>query len=312
MAKQKRKKKHDPSKLLRAHSSLADDFLVYSIDGISSGVKSASTLQSMKVNFTQHHALTRCRNKFRFAVGCAWRDENGKDYFTYTVADTVSAHVGNDLTPTLLKMAREHGREVGKDNFLTTFYFATSDADYDFSDEVVWQLLDMHGTWSQLITWREYVINEAITMNQHIKKTKLDETQVGGGHYCKLEIQPRHVIVPLQLPWDLGNAIKYVIRHADKNGRQDLMKAWDYVARMRAEGQGSFQQRRLLKSHKELFAKFMAQFDDNTQAVLNAMWQVYCDKITSTAQFNEGMSAILFEINQLCKECYGDNAYDAQ
>lgn len=148
-------------------------------------------------------------------------------------------------------------------------------------------------------------------MNQHIKKTKLDETQVGGGHYCKLEIQPRHVIVPLQLPWDLGNAIKYVIRHQDKNGRQDLMKAWDYVARMRADGQASFPQRRLLKSHKELFAKFMAQFNDDTQAVLNAMWQVYCDKITSTAQFNEGMSAILFEINQLCKEHYGANAYDA-
>lgn len=312
MAKQKRKKKHDPNKLLRPLRALADNFIVFSIDGISSGVKSASTLQTVRISMTEHDVLTKFKNKYRFAVGSAWRDEHGKDHFTYTVADTATAYMGNDITPTLLSMAREHGNEVGKNNFLTTFYFATTNMDYDFSDEVVWKLLNMEGTWSQLITWREYVINEAITMNQHIKKTKLDETQVGGGHYCKLEIQPRHVIVPLQLPWDLGNAIKYVIRHQDKNGRQDLMKAWDYVARMRADGQDSFPQRRLLKRHKELFVKFMAQFDDNTQAVLNAMWQVYCDKITSTAQFNEGMSAILFEINQLCKECYGDNAYDAQ
>ena len=311
MAKQKRKKKHDPNKLLRPLRALADNFIVFSIDGISSGVKSASTLQTVRISMTEHDVLTKFKHKYRFAVGSAWRDEHGKDHFTYTVADTVTAYMGNDITPTLLSMAREHGREVGKNNFLTTFYFATTNMDYEFSDEVVWKLLNMEGTWSQLITWREYVINEAITMNQHIKKTKLDETQVGGGHYCKLEIQPRHVIVPLQLPWDLGNAIKYVIRHQDKNGRQDLMKAWDYVARKRADGQDSFPQRRLLKRHKELFEKFMAQFDDNTQAVLNAIWQVYCDKIASTEQFNEGMSAILFEINQLCKEHYGANAYDA-
>lgn len=312
MAKQKRKKKHDPNKLLRPLRALADNFIVFSIDGISSGVKSASTLQTVRISMTEHDVLTKFKHKYRFAVGSAWQDEHGKDHFTYTVADTATAYMGNDITPTLLSMAREHGREVGKNNFLTTFYFATTNMDYEFSDEVVWKLLNMEGTWSQLITWREYVINEAITMNQHIKKTKLDETQVGGGHYCKLEIQPRHVIVPLQLPWDLGNAIKYVIRHQDKNGRQDLMKAWDYVARMRADGQASFPQRRLPKSHKELFAKFMAQFNDDTQSVLNAMWQVYCDKITSTEQFNEGMSAILFEINQLCKEHYGANAYDAQ
>lgn len=311
MAKQKRKKKHDPNKLLRPLRALADNFIVFSIDGISSGVKSAGTLQTVRISMTEHDVLTKFKHKYRFAVGSAWRDEYDKDHFTYTVADTATLYMGNDITPTLLSMAREHGREVGKSNFLTTFYFATTNMNYDFSDEVVWKLLNMEGTWSQLITWREYVINEAITMNKHIKKTKLDETQVGGWHYCKLEIQPRHVIVPLQLPWDLGNAIKYVIRHQDKNGRQDLMKAWDYVARMRADGQASFPQRRLLKSHKELFAKFIAQFNDDTQTVLNAMWQVYCDKITSTEQFNEGMSAILFEINQLCKAHYGANAYDA-
>lgn len=174
MAKQKRKKKHNPTKLLRPLRVLADNFIVFSIDGISSGVKSARTLQSVKISFTERDVLTRCKNKYRFAVGCAWRDEHGKDYFTYTVADTAEAHLGNDTTPTLLSTAREHGREVGKDNFLTTFYFATTDMTYDFSDEVVWKLLDMESTWSELITYREYEIAKETTTNQHNGDTKHD------------------------------------------------------------------------------------------------------------------------------------------
>lgn len=174
MAKQKRKKKHNPTKLLRPLRVLASNFIVFSIDGISSGVKLADTLQSVKISFTEHDVLTKCKHKYRFAVGCAWRDEDGKDYFTYTVADTTEAHLGNGITPTLLSMAREHGREVGKDNFLTTFYFATADINYDFSDEVVWQLLNMEGTWSKLITWREYEIAKETTTNQHNGDTKHD------------------------------------------------------------------------------------------------------------------------------------------
>ncbi len=52
------KRNTTPLNFFDAHSSLADNFLVYSIDGISSGVKSASTLQSVKVNFTQHRTNT--------------------------------------------------------------------------------------------------------------------------------------------------------------------------------------------------------------------------------------------------------------
>jgi hypothetical protein len=174
MAKQKRKKKHDPNKLLRPLRALADNFIVFSIDGISSGVKSASTLQTVRISMTEHDVLTKFKHKYRFAVGSAWRDEHSKDHFTYTVADTATAYTGNDITPTLLSMAREHGREAGSDNFLTTFYFATTDMTYDFSDEVVWKLLDMEGTWSELITLREYEIAKETTMNQHNGDTKHD------------------------------------------------------------------------------------------------------------------------------------------
>ena len=82
MAKQKRKKKHVPNKLLRPLRALADNFIVFSIDGISSGVKSASTLQTVRISMTEHDVLTKFKHKYRFAVGSAWRDEHDKDHFT--------------------------------------------------------------------------------------------------------------------------------------------------------------------------------------------------------------------------------------
>lgn len=309
MAKEKRKKKYDPSKLLRSRSAHANDYIVFSVDGLASGVKDTRTLTSLRLDPTQFHLLTHCKNRYRFAVGCAWRDENGKDYFTYTVADTVHQHLGEELTPVLQHMAKEHAHEIGHNNFLTTFYFATSDINFDFSDDVMWKLLKQYNVWQALITWREFIINEVIDMNKHIKSVDLNTTQVGGDHYSRLAIQPRHVIVPLQLPWDFGNAIKYVVRHSNKNGSQDLQKAWDYVARMRAEGRETFPQKRVLKKHDQLFKNFIAQFDDDIQKVLHAMWEVYVTKITSDAQFNEAISAILFEINELHKKHYGGNAY---
>lgn len=309
MAKEKRKKKYDPSKLLRSRSVRANDYIVFSVDGIASGVKDARSLTSIRLDPAQFHLLTHCKNRYRLAIGCAWRDENGKDYFTYIVADTVRQHFGEELTPEIQRLAKELANEVESNNFLTTFYFATSDLEFDFSDVVMWKLLKQHRVWEELITWREHIINEVIDMNKHINKTDLDSSQVGGDHYSRLAIQPRHVIVPLQLPWDFGNAIKYVIRHKHKSGSQDLRKAWDYVARMRAEGRATFPQKRVLKKHDQLFRDFIAQFETDTQTVLNTMWEVYLRKITSDAQFNEAMSAILFEINELHKKYYKGDAY---
>lgn len=53
--------------------------------------------------------------------------------------------------------------------------------------------------------------------------------QVGGGHYAKFRIQPSEFIHRNALGWCEGNAIKYVCRHRDKNGRQDIEKAIHYL-----------------------------------------------------------------------------------
>lgn len=53
--------------------------------------------------------------------------------------------------------------------------------------------------------------------------------QVAGVHYQKLAIQPSEYIQRNGLGWCEGNAVKYVTRHRDKNGRQDIEKAIHYL-----------------------------------------------------------------------------------
>ena len=54
-------------------------------------------------------------------------------------------------------------------------------------------------------------------------------TQVGGNHYQKLAIQPIEFIVKNNIPFLEANIIKYVVRHKDKNGLEDLNKAKHYL-----------------------------------------------------------------------------------
>lgn len=54
------------------------------------------------------------------------------------------------------------------------------------------------------------------------------DTQVGGSHY-QLPIQPIDYIVKNGISYREGNAIKYITRHKDKNGAEDIKKAIHYL-----------------------------------------------------------------------------------
>ena len=54
-------------------------------------------------------------------------------------------------------------------------------------------------------------------------------TQIGGSHYKDCKIQPVEYIVANELGFLEGNVIKYITRHAKKNGRADLEKAKHYI-----------------------------------------------------------------------------------
>lgn len=63
-----------------------------------------------------------------------------------------------------------------------------------------------------------------------MSKPAATEIQIGGDHYAKLPVQP--MAFAMANNWDPAayGILKYVTRHADKNGRQDLVKAQHLVA----------------------------------------------------------------------------------
>lgn len=58
---------------------------------------------------------------------------------------------------------------------------------------------------------------------------KASERQVGGSHYKDLPIQPGEYIRKNGIGWYEGNAIKYITRHKQKGGKQDIEKAIHYL-----------------------------------------------------------------------------------
>lgn len=55
------------------------------------------------------------------------------------------------------------------------------------------------------------------------------DSQVGGNHYKDLKIQPIEFIHANNIPFCEANAIKYLCRWRNKNGKQDLEKARHYI-----------------------------------------------------------------------------------
>ena len=55
------------------------------------------------------------------------------------------------------------------------------------------------------------------------------DKQVGGDHYSKMKIQPAEFINKNKMLFAEGNAIKYICRHINKGGEQDLQKAKHYI-----------------------------------------------------------------------------------
>ena len=53
--------------------------------------------------------------------------------------------------------------------------------------------------------------------------------QIGGDHYQGYVIEPIDFIYLNQIPAIEANIIKYVLRHQQKNGLEDLQKAKQYI-----------------------------------------------------------------------------------
>tara|TARA_Y100001972_G_C7622955_1_gene312448 strand:+ start:1111 stop:1320 length:210 start_codon:yes stop_codon:yes gene_type:complete len=55
------------------------------------------------------------------------------------------------------------------------------------------------------------------------------DNQVGGDHYLKYAIQPSEFINKNKLLFPEGCVIKYITRHQDKRGKEDLEKAKHFI-----------------------------------------------------------------------------------
>ena len=68
-------------------------------------------------------------------------------------------------------------------------------------------------------------------INNKVKLGELSSLlkQVGGDHYKKMVIQPAEFINKNKLLFAEGNAIKYIWRHSEKGGIQDVDKAIHYL-----------------------------------------------------------------------------------
>jgi hypothetical protein len=54
------------------------------------------------------------------------------------------------------------------------------------------------------------------------------DKQEGGDHYRKMKIQPVEFICANNIPYCEAAVIKYISRHKEKNGAQDIRKAIHY------------------------------------------------------------------------------------
>ena len=62
-----------------------------------------------------------------------------------------------------------------------------------------------------------------------MKKKNVWDKQHGGSHYQKYVIQPSKFVVENKLLYPECCAIKYIILHQDKNGKEDLLKAIHFI-----------------------------------------------------------------------------------
>ena len=71
--------------------------------------------------------------------------------------------------------------------------------------------------------------SNGISESDFPEEERPSEQQIGGDHYKDMAIEPSEFIHRNDIGWLEGNAIKYICRHAQKHGEQDIEKAIHYL-----------------------------------------------------------------------------------
>ncbi len=115
--------------------------------------------------------------------------------------------------------------------------FVNADDDY-MNDATKGSWVDTHRgrheAMGHVLVWQRPTTPEKPSLNDQVATAEVArqsqtktawDTQVGGDHYKQMVIQPMEFALKNKLDYAQANVVKYVTRHAHKNGKQDLLKA---------------------------------------------------------------------------------------
>lgn len=106
--------------------------------------------------------------------------------------------------------------------------------------------------------------------------------QVGGDHYRRMVMQPVEYAVACGLDFVQASVVKYVSRHRNKNGAEDLDKAI-HLCMIGVEMGLMYDVSNGQKSVTEMYCRLNA-LDDATESVvklvLNGYWDLAADELT--------------------------------
>lgn len=97
---------------------------------------------------------------------------------------------------------------------------------------------------------------------------KANERQVVGTHYGKVIYQHWDFATDVNLHYLVGCASKYVLRHQDKNGIQDLEKCLHYLQKADERGVRAMEAR---QEYFEALARFAAQLPEKERRAVECM-----------------------------------------
>jgi hypothetical protein len=72
--------------------------------------------------------------------------------------------------------------------------------------------------------WKEHVHDSALYTPREHTQNGYKDTQIGGDHYTKCAMQPYEYALANNFNYLESFALKYLTRHRDKGGKQDLEK----------------------------------------------------------------------------------------
>ena len=73
------------------------------------------------------------------------------------------------------------------------------------------------------------------SFNKNVKIYNMIKENVSPDYYARYDIEPISFIMRNNIPFAEGNAIKYILRHDMKGGREDIDKAIRYLEMIKEE-----------------------------------------------------------------------------